>query len=65
MRGTRTGRCRCPYCDTPLAEGESFCSPCGVKIDYCHKCGTPLPRDSNTCPECGEARRGHTRRKRS
>jgi len=44
--------CRCPYCDTPIFDGE--CRPCGVKITYCSHCGAPIPKGADSCPECGE-----------
>jgi len=56
-RKSKTGLCKCPYCDQPLAP-DDFCIPCGVEVTYCRQCGLPLPRDADECPECGCCEKG-------
>jgi hypothetical protein len=46
--------CRCPYCDTPVAEDSSVCAPCQVKLLPCPKCGKPRAERSRRCPHCGD-----------
>jgi predicted amidophosphoribosyltransferase len=53
MSRERKTACRCPFCETPLADEKSFCKPCGATIRCCEKCGKPLPKDATACPSCG------------
>ena len=50
-RDKQTG-CRCPFCESPLPEKQTFCAPCGVEVRYCDQCGKPLPKDAVSCPDC-------------
>ncbi len=53
----RAANCTCPFCNQPLAEGETVCQPCLVKIERCPECGSPLPAGAQTCPECGATKK--------
>ena len=48
---------RCPQCNTPYEEGDTFCSGCGRSLIppkvYCTNCNTELKSGVAFCPKCG------------
>lgn len=46
----------CPYCDSKVQAGSSFCVNCGKSVVpiVCHKCGQINSNDSTYCKSCGE-----------
>ncbi len=45
---------RCPNCNTPYEEGDTFCTGCGKTLKtLCPNCKTELKPDASFCPKCG------------
>ncbi len=45
---------RCPTCNTPYQEGDTFCSGCGRSLKLlCPNCKAELVPDASFCPKCG------------
>jgi hypothetical protein len=48
---------RCPNCNTPYEEGDTFCSGCGRSLKqsktYCPNCHAELKPNASFCPNCG------------
>jgi predicted amidophosphoribosyltransferase len=53
-RHSGTSACRCPYCDTSVADDSFVCAPCQVKLVPCPKCGKPRAESARRCPQCGD-----------
>ena len=48
------GRLRCPDCNTPYDEGDTFCTGCGRSLKMlCPNCKAELKPDVSFCPKCG------------
>ena len=48
------GRLRCPNCNTPYEEGDTFCTGCGRSLKtLCPNCKAELKPDVAFCPKCG------------
>lgn len=48
------GRLRCPDCNTPYEEGDTFCTGCGRSLKtLCPNCKAELKPDVAFCPKCG------------
>src|SRR5579875_701605 len=49
-----TGNLRCPTCNTPYQEGDTYCSGCGRSLKLlCPNCKAELSPDASFCPKCG------------
>ena len=47
-------RLRCPNCNTPYEEGDTFCTGCGKTLKtLCPNCKAELKPDASFCPKCG------------
>jgi len=47
-------RLRCPDCNTPYEEGDTFCTGCGKSLKIlCPNCKAELKPDASFCPKCG------------
>ncbi len=45
---------RCPNCNTPYEEGDTFCTGCGKTLKtLCPNCKAELKPDASFCPKCG------------
>lgn len=47
---------RCPNCNTPYEQGDTFCSGCGRSLtqkEYCPSCHTEIKPGVSFCPNCG------------
>jgi hypothetical protein len=45
---------RCPDCNTPYEEGDTFCTGCGKSLKIlCPNCKAELKPDASFCPKCG------------
>ena len=48
------GKLRCPNCNTPYEEGDTFCTGCGKSLKLlCPNCKAELKPDVAFCPKCG------------
>src|SRR5579885_3580631 len=48
------GKLRCPNCNTPYEEGDTFCTGCGKTLKLlCPNCKAELKPDASFCPKCG------------
>src|SRR5579875_1249404 len=48
------GKLRCPNCNTPYEEGDTFCTGCGKSLKLlCPNCKAELKPDASFCPKCG------------
>src|SRR5579884_2529862 len=48
------GKLRCPDCNTPYEEGDTFCTGCGKTLKLlCPNCKAELKPDASFCPKCG------------
>ncbi|MBV9019606.1 MAG: FHA domain-containing protein [Chloroflexi bacterium] len=49
----------CPSCNTPYAQGDTFCSGCGRSLTpqktYCANCHAELKPGASFCPNCGSS----------
>lgn len=53
----------CPKCNTPIIQGQNFCSKCGSAVycidavcsPLCSNCGAELAEDELFCHKCGKA----------
>lgn len=46
--------CACPYCETPLEEGEAeYCRSCQIELEECPSCGKVTNKSGQTCVHCG------------
>jgi FHA domain/Double zinc ribbon len=49
-----SGQLRCPDCNTPYEEGDTFCTGCGRSLKLiCPNCKAELKPDASFCPKCG------------
>ncbi|MEO6892629.1 MAG: FHA domain-containing protein [Ktedonobacteraceae bacterium] len=45
---------RCPNCNTPYEQGDTFCTGCGRSLVLrCPNCHSELKPDASFCPQCG------------